>query len=81
MEPDVTVICDRDKLDEKGCHGAPDWAVEIVSPSSKTMDYIRKCTLYEQAGVRSDCHVRRRRSAFSCKFVMEVSFLDAEDGL
>ncbi len=52
VEPDVTVICDRDKLDEKGCHGAPDWTIEIVSPSSKTMDYIRKCVLYEQAGVR-----------------------------
>ena len=46
------MICDVHKLDEKGCHGAPDWAVEIVSPSSKTMDYIRKCSLYEQAGVR-----------------------------
>lgn len=52
VEPDVTVICDMDKLDEMGCHGAPDWAIEIVSPSSKTMDYIRKCALYEQAGVR-----------------------------
>lgn len=52
VEPDISVICDRDKLDEKGCHGAPDWAVEIVSPSSKTMDYIRKCSLYEMAGVR-----------------------------
>ncbi len=52
VEPDISVICDRDKLDEKGCHGAPDWAVEIVSPSSKTMDYIRKCSLYETAGVR-----------------------------
>ena len=52
VEPDISVICDVDKLDEKGCYGAPDWVVEIVSPSSKTMDYIRKCTLYEQAGVR-----------------------------
>lgn len=52
VEPDITVICDMEKLDEKGCHGAPDWAIEIVSPSSKTMDYIRKCALYEQAGVR-----------------------------
>lgn len=52
VEPDVTVICNRDKLDEKGCHGAPDWAIEIVSPSSRTMDYIRKCSLYEAAGVR-----------------------------
>lgn len=52
VEPDVIVVCDQDKLDEKGCHGAPDWVVEIVSPSSKTMDYIRKCALYEAAGVR-----------------------------
>ena len=52
VEPEVTVICDMDKLDEKGCHGAPDWAIEIASPSSRTMDYIRKCALYEQAGVR-----------------------------
>ena len=52
VEPDISVICDPDKLDEKGCHGAPDWVVEIVSPSSKTMDYIRKCALYEEAGVR-----------------------------
>ena len=52
LEPDIVVICDEKKLDEKGCHGAPDWAIEIISPSSKTMDYIRKCALYEQAGVR-----------------------------
>ncbi len=52
VEPDVSVICDPNKLDEKGCHGAPDWVIEIVSSSSKAMDYIRKCSLYEKAGVR-----------------------------
>lgn len=52
VEPDVVVICDRDKLDEKGCHGAPDWVIEIVSPSSKRMDYVKKPALYETAGVR-----------------------------
>lgn len=52
VEPDISVICDSNKLDEKGCHGAPDWVIEIVSSSSKTMDYIRKCALYEKAGVR-----------------------------
>lgn len=52
VEPDVSVICDPNKLDEKGCHGAPDWVIEIVSPSSKTMDYIRKYSMYEKAGVR-----------------------------
>lgn len=52
VEPDITVICDEKKLDEKGCHGAPDWVIEIVSPSSKYMDYVRKLALYERTGVR-----------------------------
>lgn len=52
VEPDISVICDESKLDEKGCHGAPDWVIEIVSPSSKYMDYVRKLALYEKAGVR-----------------------------
>lgn len=52
VEPDISVICDKEKLDEKGCHGAPDWVIEIVSPSSRYMDYARKLSLYEAAGVR-----------------------------
>lgn len=52
VEPDIMVICDRDKLDEQGCHGAPDWAIEIVSPSSVKMDYERKVKAYREAGVR-----------------------------
>ena len=52
VEPDIVVVCDRDKLDEQGCHGAADWAIEIVSPSSKVMDYCRKLEAYRTAGVR-----------------------------
>ena len=52
VEPDISVICDSDKLDEKGCLGAPDWTIEIVSPSSAKMDYERKTALYQEAGVR-----------------------------
>lgn len=52
VEPDISVICHGDRLDEKGCHGAPDWIIEIVSPSSKKMDYVRKTVLYREAGVR-----------------------------
>lgn len=52
VEPDISVICDVLKLDEKGCHGAPDWVVEVVSPSSKQMDYFRKLFKYNSAGVR-----------------------------
>ncbi len=52
VEPDISVICDMEKKSEKGCQGAPDWAIEIVSPSSIKMDYERKAELYREAGVR-----------------------------
>lgn len=52
VEPDVLVICDEEKLDEKGCHGAPDWAIEIVSPGSVKMDRKIKLFKYRTAGVR-----------------------------
>lgn len=52
VEPDISVICDEDKLDEKGCQGAPDWMIEIVSPTGKMMDYEKKVALYREAGAR-----------------------------
>lgn len=52
VEPDISVICDKEKKSEKGCLGAPDWIIEIVSPSSREMDYERKVALYREAGVR-----------------------------
>ncbi len=52
VEPDISVICDISKLDDKGCHGAPDWVIEIVSPSSKPRDYMVKLFKYRTAGVR-----------------------------
>lgn len=52
VEPDISVICDPSKLNEKGCNGAPDWVIEIVSPSSRRMDYFLKLFKYRTAGVR-----------------------------
>ncbi len=52
VEPDITVVCDPDKLDDKGCHGAPDWIIEVISPSSRSRDCLLKLRKYEQAGVR-----------------------------
>lgn len=52
VEPDVSVICDPRKLDDRGCHGAPEFIIEVVSPSSRRMDYYTKLTLYRDAGVR-----------------------------
>ena len=52
VEPDISVICDPDKLTDKGCSGAPDWIIEIVSSGSKRMDYFTKLFKYRTAGVR-----------------------------
>ncbi len=52
VEPDISVVCDRNKITDKGCHGAPDWIIEIVSPSSKRMDYLIKLFKYRNAGVK-----------------------------
>lgn len=52
VEPDITVICDPDKLTDRGCTGAPDWVIEIASPSNPKHDYIQKLNLYSTAGVR-----------------------------
>ena len=52
VEPDISVICDQNKLDDRGCSGAPDWIIEIVSPGSQRMDYMTKLFKYRTAGVR-----------------------------
>lgn len=52
VEPDISVICDHSKLTDKGCTGAPDWIIEIVSPGSRRMDYFTKLFKYRTAGVR-----------------------------
>lgn len=47
VEPDISVICDKNKLSDRGCEGAPDFIIEIVSPSSRRMDYnTKKCSLF-----------------------------------
>ncbi len=53
VQPDISVICDKNKIDEKGCQGAPDWIIEILSPSTAAKDYIQKLALYERHGVKS----------------------------
>lgn len=52
VEPDISVICDPEKLTDRGCTGAPDWIIEIVSPSSRRMDYFVKLFKYRSSGVR-----------------------------
>lgn len=52
LEPDLFVVCDPEKLDEKGCHGAPDLVAEIISPSTRSRDCLLKLNKYQNAGVR-----------------------------
>lgn len=52
VEPDIVVICDKSKLDNDGCKGAPDLIVEITSPSTVRRDRVEKFNLYEKYGVK-----------------------------
>lgn len=52
VEPDISVICDRNKLDKHGCKGAPDLIAEVLSPSTQRHDQLVKLNLYQRAGVR-----------------------------
>jgi Uma2 family endonuclease len=52
VQPDLYVVCDLSKLDEKGCLGAPDFIIEIVSPGSSKRDTKDKFEIYQQHGVR-----------------------------
>lgn len=52
VEPDISVICDPDKLTDKGCTGAPDWIIEIVSPGSRRTDYYTKLFKYHTVRVK-----------------------------
>lgn len=52
VQPDIPVVCDKEKLDEKRCNGAPDFIIEIVSPGNPADDYIRKAYYYKNYEVR-----------------------------
>jgi len=52
VQPDLSIICDLAKLDEKGCIGAPDWVIEILSPGNTKKEMKEKFSLYEENGVR-----------------------------
>ena len=81
VEPDISVICDKNKLDDKGCNGAPDWVIEIVSQSSKKMDYVIKLFKYKTSGVHEYWIVDPEKDRitvyyFDDNFMEEYSFKD-----
>ena len=52
VQPDICMVCDPAKLDDRGCVGAPDWIIEILSPGNTSHDTRTKFDLYEESGVR-----------------------------
>jgi Uma2 family endonuclease len=52
VQPDISVICDEDKLDERGCVGAPDLVIEILSPGNTNREMKDKFEIYQEAGVK-----------------------------
>jgi len=52
VQPDISVICDAGKLTDKGCTGAPDWIIEILSPNTSKKDFSIKFNLYQNRGVK-----------------------------
>jgi Uma2 family endonuclease len=52
VEPDIAVVCDSSKIDKRGCNGAPDLVIEVLSPSTAQKDWLLKFHHYRKAGVR-----------------------------
>lgn len=71
VQPDIMVICDKDKLDGKRCNGAPDFIIEIVSFGNPSDDYIRKLYYYKNTGVREYWIVDPRRKIITVNYFEE----------
>ena len=72
FEPDIVVVCDESKFNDRGCDGAPDLIIEILSPSTARMDKKLKYQKYQQAGVREYWIVDQERN------LLEVNILVGE---
>lgn len=68
VQPDLMIVCDKNKLDGKRCNGAPDFIIEIVSPSNPSDDYIRKAYYYKNAGVHEYWIVDPRRKTVTVNY-------------
>lgn len=75
VEPDISVICDRKKLTDQGCNGAPDWIIEIVSPGNSSHDYVLKLNLYADAGVREYWIVDPSRESIFVYYLEQDHFM------
>jgi len=74
VQPDIMVICDKEKLDGQRCNGAPDFIIEIVSPGNPSDDYIRKLYYYKNSGVREYWIVDPRRQKVIVYYLNQTDF-------
>ena len=74
VQPDIMIVCDKDKLDGKRCNGAPDFVIEIISPNNPSDDYIRKLYYYTSYGVREYWIVDARSQTILVYFFEQDSF-------
>jgi len=77
VQPDICVVCDNSKLDERGCLGAPDMVVEILSLSSQRYDLNEKFNLYEAAGVKEYWVVSPKEKGINVFILQENGKYDA----
>jgi Uma2 family endonuclease len=90
VQPDISVVCDLSKLDERGCRGAPELVIEVLSPSTAGRDHLIKRALYERHGVRQYWLVhpidrlvtihRRGEDGFAPSVLFEARGVVAVDG-
>lgn len=71
LQPDISVICHRDRIVKMGVYGAPDLCIEIVSTSSRKRDYEKKRMKYQNAGVREYWIVDPKTESVLCYFFEE----------
>ncbi|MDR2920468.1 MAG: Uma2 family endonuclease [Tannerella sp.] len=77
VQPDICIVCDESKLDERGCLGAPDMVVEITSVSSQKYDFNDKFNLYEAAGVKEYWVVSPKEKAVNVFLLQENGKYDS----
>lgn len=75
LQPDVCVICDQEKLDYRGCVGAPDIVVEILSPGNNAKELHNKYEVYEESGVKEYWIVSPQNKTFFCYTLIEGKFV------
>jgi Uma2 family endonuclease len=74
LQPDICVICDAEKLDDRGCVGAPDLVVEILSPGNNSKELKNKYEVYEESGVREYWVVSPQDQTFTVYKLVNGSF-------